>query len=49
MGEMFSAKADFSKMSEQPMNIAKVLQKAMIEVNEEGSVAAAATGTGKPF
>lgn len=44
MGEMFSDKADFSNLSEEALKVSKVIQKAMIEVNEEGSEAAAVTG-----
>lgn len=40
---MFSPGADFSKITGLPISIAKVLQKAIIEVNEEGSEAAAST------
>lgn len=41
---MFSDKADFSNLSEEKLKVSKVIQKAMIEVNEEGSEAAAVTG-----
>jgi serpin B len=44
MGEMFSASADFSKMTgNRDLFVSAVLHKAFIEVNEEGSEAAAAT------
>lgn len=47
LGEIFTNAANFSNMIEgvQNLKIAKVIQKAFIEVNEEGAEAAAATGT----
>ncbi|MGY2802106.1 serpin family protein [Thermostichus sp. MS-CIW-25] len=44
LGVAFSNRADFSQMTPEPARISKVLHKAAIEVNEEGSEAAAATG-----
>lgn len=41
---MFEDNADFGRLSKAPLRVNNVLQKVFIEVNEEGSEAAAATG-----
>lgn len=50
--DAFSSKADFSRLTTDKISISSVMQKAIIENNEEGTAAAAATGivmfTGAP-
>jgi serine protease inhibitor len=46
MTTAFTPDADFSKISQQPLCISKVQQQAIVEVNEEGTVAAAVTTIG---
>ncbi|XP_043485057.1 antichymotrypsin-2-like isoform X8 [Leptopilina heterotoma] len=43
MGEMFTDQANFRNIADADLKVSKVVQKAFIEVNEEGSEAAAAT------
>lgn len=44
MGDMFTDEANFTGITDKPVKVSKVLQKAYIEVNEEGTEAAAVTG-----
>lgn len=41
---MFTYDANFKRISSEPLIVNKILHKAVIEVNEEGTEAAAATG-----
>lgn len=43
--DMFTPQANLQRISEQPLLVSEVVQKAHIEVDEEGATAAAATGT----
>lgn len=46
LSDIFSDNADFSNMLiDETLKVDKVIQKAFVEVNEEGSEASAATGT----
>lgn len=44
MIDMFQNHANFSGIADTPLKVSEVIQKAFIEVNEEGSEAAAVTG-----
>lgn len=46
MGPAFRASADFSGLSDEGLSISEVLHKTVVEVNEEGTVAAAVTSIG---
>jgi serpin B len=46
MGPAFGSAADFSGMGPEGLTIDQVLHKAVVEVNEEGTVAAAVTSVG---
>lgn len=43
--DAFNDKANFSKLTKEPLRISDIIQKAMIQVDEEGTVVAAATAS----
>jgi serine protease inhibitor len=43
--DIFTARANLSGISVEPVAVSEVIQKAEIEVDEDGATAAAATGT----
>jgi serpin B len=49
MRQAFAVGADFSAMAEEPLFVSKVKQKSFVEVNEEGTEAAAVFRPVKPF
>ena len=49
MKDMFEDSANFTGITKQPVKIGKAVQKAFIEINEEGSEAAAVTGKSDTF
>lgn len=44
MKDIFSEKANLQRISDNPIYVSSIIHKAIVEVNEEGTIAAAATG-----